>query len=104
TVAANVVGALLSRWHYISLLAPVLLLLIEWRNARGTIVAVLFTAVLLASAQALVDMRIRSIRANSPIAISALSRKDPLRPRFGMLHGISSLLLVAQVIAAASVI
>jgi hypothetical protein len=102
--AANVVGAVLSRWHYISLIAPALLMVIEWRNARGRIVAVLFAAVILASTQALVDMKIRSIRANSPTAISALSREDPVRRRFGMLHGISSLLLIAQVIAAASAI
>lgn len=104
TVAANVVGAVLSRWHYISLVAPVLLLILEWRSARSRVVAILFAGVVLASAQALVDVRIRAIRAGSAIAISSLPRTDPVRRRFGMLHGVSSLLLVAQVLSAAAVI
>ena len=101
TSAANVVGAILSRWHYISLLAPVLLLLMEWRRARGRIVAVLFTGVLLAATQAMIDVRIRQIRASSPVPISSLASTDPVRRRFGAFHGVSSLLLVAQVLAAA---
>jgi len=103
TVAANVVGAVLTRWHYISLLVPVLLLVLEWRNVRAPVVALLFAAIVLASAQALVDVRIRAIRASSTVAISDLPREDPVRRRFGMMHGISSLLLVAQVLAAAAV-
>jgi len=31
----------------------------------------------------MVDMRIRSIRAKSPVPISELSRQDPLRRQFG---------------------
>lgn len=100
TNAANVVGAILSRWHYIALLTPALLLLMEWRRARGRIVAVLFTGVVLAASQAMVDVQIRQIRAGSPVPVSSLARTDPVRQRFGMLHGVSSLLLVAQVLAA----
>lgn len=36
----------------------------------------------------------------SPVAISALPRESPVRRRFGLLHGISTLLLVAQVVVA----
>ncbi|HKB47374.1 MAG TPA: hypothetical protein VKC57_06735, partial [Ktedonobacterales bacterium] len=104
TSAANVVGAMLSRWHYISLLAPAILLLMEWRGARGRIVAVLFAGVLLAASAAMIDTRIRQIRAESAVPVSSLARTDPVRRRFGMLHGVSSLLLVAQVLAAASLL
>jgi hypothetical protein len=102
SVAANVVGAMLLRWHYISLLAPAVLLLMEWRRARGHLVAILFAAVVMAAGQALVDVRIRQIRLDSPVPISSLLQSDPLRRRFGFLHGVSSLLLVAQTIAAAA--
>ena len=100
TAAANVVGAMLNRWHYIALIAPLLLLALEWRRARVLVLSIIFIAVILAAAQAMVDLRIRSIRAKSAIPISELSRQDPIRRQFGMLHGISSLLLLGQVIAA----
>jgi hypothetical protein len=45
-------------------------------------------------------LRIRNIRAKSPVPISELSREDPLRRQFGRLHGVSSLLLLMQVVAA----
>lgn len=104
TDAANVVGAVLTRWHYIALLAPLALLALEWRRSRAILLALLFAAILLASAQALVDTRIRSMRMESPVAISALPRESPVRRHFGMLHGLSSLLLVAQVLVAGVVI
>jgi hypothetical protein len=104
TDAANVVGAILTRWHYIALLAPLALLALEWRRARPLILGLLFAAILLASAQALVDTRIRAMRMESVVPISALPRADPLRRRFGALHGFSSLLLVLQVIVAAAAI
>jgi hypothetical protein len=104
SVAADVVGAMLSRWHYIGLLSPVLLLVLEWRKARGRVVALLFTAIVLASLQVVADVQIRAIRMLSPIPVSSRLRSDPVRQRFGLLHGISSLLLVAQVLAAAAVV
>lgn len=104
TDAANVVGALLTRWHYIALLAPLALLALEWRRSRTVVLALLFFAIVLASAQALVDTRVRSMRMESPVAISALPRESPVRRRFGMLHGFSTLLLVAQVIVAGAAI
>ena len=104
TDAANVVGAILTRWHYIALLAPLALLALEWRRARPLILGLLFAAILLASAQALVDTRIRAMRMESAIAISALPRDSAVRRHFGMLHGFSSLLLVAQVLVAGAAI
>lgn len=104
TDAANVVGAVLTRWHYIALFAPLLLMLLEWRRSRPFMLVILFIAVLLASFQALLDTRIRMIRDASIVPISSLSHDDAVRRQFGMLHGMSSLLLIGQVIAAGAVI
>ncbi|HXA18040.1 MAG TPA: hypothetical protein VN380_13660 [Thermoanaerobaculia bacterium] len=104
TDAANVVGAILTRWHYIALLAPLFLLFLEWRRSRTVMLVILFVAILLASFQALLDTRIRIIRAESFAPISSLPSDDPVRRQFGMLHGISQLFLLGQVIAAATAI
>ncbi len=104
TDAANVVGAILTRWHYIALLAPLLLMFLEWRRSRPVMLVILFVAVLLASFQALIDTRIRMIRAESFTPISSLPSNDPVRRQFGMLHGISQLFLLGQVIAAGTAI
>ncbi len=100
TVAADVVGVMLSRWHYIALIAPLLLLLLDWRRGRVYVLAIVFVGIVLAAGQAATDLRIRSIRASSPVAIGDLPREDPVRRQFGRMHGISSLLLLMQVIAA----
>lgn len=102
--AANVVGALLTRWHYIALLAPLLLIILEWRRARTGLQMVLFVAIVFASLQALADTRIRMMRMDSDVPISELSRNDPVRRRFGILHGISSMLLVLQLLTAAAAV
>jgi hypothetical protein len=104
TDAANVVGAVLVRWHYIALLAPLALMFLEWRRSRPIMLMILFVAVLFASFQGLLDTRIRMIRESSLAPISSLSSSDPVRRQFGMLHGMSSLLLIGQVIAAAAVV
>jgi hypothetical protein len=64
----------------------------------------LFIAVVLASMEGLIDTRIRIMRNESIVPISSLSREDPVRRRFGLLHGLSSLLLIGQVITAAAVV
>jgi len=104
TDAANVVGAVLTRWHYIALLAPLLLMFLEWRRSRPAMLVILFIAILLASFQGLLDTRIRMIRDASLAPISSLSREDPVRRQFGLLHAMSSMLLIGQVIAAAAVV
>lgn len=104
TVAADVVGAMLARWHYIALAAPLLLFALELRRVRRLALIVLFIALMLAAAQAIVDLRIRTIRSMSPVAISSLDRNHPVRKRFGALHGASMLLLLLQTIAAAGVV
>ena len=104
TEAANVVGAMLTRWHYIALLGPMLLMILEWKRALSRMQVVLFAAIVFASLQAYADTRIRMLRNESVIPISSLSREDPLRRRFGALHGISTLLLIAQALTAAAAV
>jgi hypothetical protein len=104
TVAADVVGAMLNRWHYIALAAPLALFAFELRNGRKLVLIVLFVAIALAAAQAFVDLRIRTIRMASPIPMSELSKEDPLRRKFGALHGVSMMLLLLQAISAAVVV
>jgi hypothetical protein len=104
SAAANVVGAMLTRWHYIALIAPLILLALEWRRARTPAVTVLLAAILFAAAQALIDTRIRSIRRSSFVPISALRQDDPVRRTFGLLHGASTILLLLQVISAGVVV
>lgn len=107
TSAAAIVGAMLTRWHYISIGVPLILLVVELRrrvggrNWRGLLLAAILV---LASAQALIDLRIRAIRRSSPVPISSLDASDPVRRRFGMLHGISSLVMLIQVLGAAAVL
>jgi len=102
TNAANVVGAMLTGWHYIALLAPILLLLIEWRRARGAVIALVFAGVLFAALEVALDLRVRAVRAASVVPISSLQRNDPVRRRFGLLHGMSSLSLAMQILIAAA--
>ena len=101
TVAADVVGAMLTRWHYIALAAPLILFGLELRHARKLALIVLFVTIVLAALQAFVDLRIRTIRNSSIVAISELDKSDPVRKRFGALHGASMMLLLAQAIGAA---
>jgi hypothetical protein len=104
TIAADVVGSMLTRWHYIALAAPLALFALELRRVRRVVLLVLFACVLLAAAQSFADLRIRAIRASSSIAISDLRREDPVRRRFGMLHGVSMMLLALQAIGAGVVV
>ena len=104
TVAADVVGAMLARWHYIALGAPLVLFALELRHARKLVLIVVFIALIIAAAQSLVDLRIRAIRRQSVTPISELDRSDPLRKRFGALHGVSMMLLLLQTIAAVTVV
>ena len=87
-VAPDIVGAMLTRWHYIALAAPLLLLVLEWKRMRSAVIVVLFLAILFAAAEALIDIRIHAMRITGD------------RRHFGMMHGISSLLLIGQVIGA----
>jgi MbtH protein len=95
---------MLTRWHYIALAAPLVLFVFETRRVRRAVLVVLFLAVILAAAQAFVDLRIREIRWASPIAISSLPITHPTRRTFGALHGVSMSLLALQALAAAMVV
>jgi len=93
---------MLGAWHYLALLAPIALLVIEWRRARSGVIVLVFAGVLFAAVEVAIDLQIRAIRNNSLVPISSLTRQSPLRRKFGMLHGVSSLLLIAQVIVGAA--
>ena len=73
-------------------------------SVSGWATIVLFAAIVLASLQALADTRIRIMRYDSLVPISSLSPDDPVRRRFGLLHGLSSLLLVAQLVLAGAAV
>lgn len=100
TIAADVVGAILTRWHYIALLAPLALFLLELKRLRPWVLTTLFAAITLASMQGFADLRIRSIRLALDYPVSYLDPGDPLRRQFGMLHGLSTALLILQIVLA----
>jgi hypothetical protein len=105
--AAAVVGAMLARWHYLALGAPLILLIVEWRGrglASTARIVLLSLALLAASAEGGVDLRIRAIRASSPTPISELAKSHPVRRAFGRLHGISMALLALQVLLAGALV
>ena len=93
---------MLTPWHYVSIAAPLVLLILK-RGSKTTMV-ILFLSIVMGAAEALIDIKIRSIRNSSPVPISSLPSTDPLRRRFGMMHGVSSLLLLAQIAAATIVV
>jgi hypothetical protein len=100
----DAIGAILVRWHYVALIAPLALVFFEWRSQRARMVIFLFIAILVAASESILDVRIAAMRRDSPVPISSLSRNSPLRQRFGMMHGMSTLLLILDVVAAAAVI
>ncbi|MFA6957055.1 MAG: DUF4149 domain-containing protein [Thermoanaerobaculia bacterium] len=102
TIAAAVVGAMLARWHYIALAAPAILLIAEWRRGltNTRLVVLLSLALLLGSAQAFADLEIRQIRASSIVPVSELPASSAVRRRFGMLHGVSTSIMLLQIVAA----
>lgn len=106
TAAADVVGAMLSRWHYLAIAAPLTLLIVEWRRnfPRDFRWILVIAALFFACAEAIVDLRIRSIRRNSAVPISELAPTDPLRRQFGTIHGVSTLLAGLNVLAAVSLL
>lgn len=103
TIAASVVGAMLARWHYIALAAPAILLIAEWRSGLTStrLVVLLSLALLLGSAQAFADLEIRHIRESSIVPVSELPASSAVRRRFGMLHGVSTSIMLLQIVAAA---
>jgi hypothetical protein len=101
-VAADIVGSMLSIWHWIAVIVPAVAFLIPPRRRLPTIL--LGVALALALSQIAIDARIHAIRAASPVPISSLAKTDPVRRHFGMLHGVSSLLMLLQVVGAGVVV
>jgi len=113
-VAANNVGAMLTRWRWVAIGAPLLLLAGTLTAGAGDLPAatrprrlqsvLLTSALVLALAQSGVDRIIHGMRASSPTPISHLSPSDPYRQRFGRLHGASAFLMMAGTLLAGGVI
>ena len=95
---------MLGAWHYIAIALPAILLALEWRRARALMVIILFAGIVFGATQIAVDLRIRAIRESTSVPISSLPHTDPIRRRFGALHGLSSILLLAQVVVAAGAV
>jgi len=98
SAAASVVGAMLDRWHYISLVVPVLLLLLNLRAGRSAIIALLTVTTFVAASQGMIDLKVRALAAASIVPISSLASNDPVRKAFMSLHGMSMMLLLFQII------
>lgn len=101
--AARVVGEMLSRWHWIAVLAPLVVLLAPTFRRRWPL-ALVVVAVVLANSQWMVDNRIQEVRASVEGSVSNLDKDDPVRRRFGALHGVSMTLLLGQLLCGAGVI
>ncbi len=102
--AADMVGAMLTRWHYIALAAPLALFGLELRRVRPVVLTILFSCLLFATAEGFIDLRIRSMRWSTSVPISELHPSSPLRRSFARLHGASMALLALQTLAAAIVV
>jgi hypothetical protein len=104
SAAADVVGVMLNRWHYIALVIPVLLLLLNLRAGRPLVVALLTVVIFFAALQGMVDLRARSIRLSSAVPVSSLEPDHPVRRQFGRLHGMSMMLLAAQILGGIGIV
>lgn len=106
TTAGTIAGLMLSRWHYVSLLAPAILLGLEWRDGlrRNLRMLLLAAAIVGAAAQVGVDMKLRAIRNSQPGGMSLLAPDDPTRRLFGALHGVSALLFGVQLLCGLGVL
>lgn len=101
--AATIVGTMLSRWHWIAVLAP-LVMLLSGRFRRKWPLVLIVVAVVLANAQWLVDNRIQDLRASVEGSISELDETDSVRRRFGALHGVSMTLMLGQLLCGTGVL
>lgn len=103
TFAARTVGEMLARWHGISVLCPLLILAGRSFRRRFPLILIVL-AVVLANGQWRVDARIHQIRVSVEGPVSDLAPEDPMRRRFGALHGISMMLLVGQLVCGVGLI
>jgi hypothetical protein len=104
-IAGDIVGAMITRWHYVAIGVPLLLLILELRRPTSRWAAIILTVALLAaSAEAVVDLRVRQIRESSIIPITLLPKSSARRQAFGRLHGTSMLLLALQIATAAATV
>jgi len=108
--AGSVVGGMLQQWYWVSMAVPVILIAAALSqdfssvSSRRAPLLLLTAALVFSLCRFVVDGRIHAIRDASPVPVSSLSAADPLRKRFGRLHGMSSLLLLAETATAGALI
>ncbi|MFH0795136.1 MAG: DUF4149 domain-containing protein [bacterium] len=110
-LAGSLVGSLLGIVNVIGLVAAPLLVALElWRSSlRGSklsaCVCVLIAMAILCYGNFFVlTPMIESVRGQMPAVIDRLNQSDPLRQRFGRLHGISVLLALLQILLGFAVV
>jgi len=98
--AGDLAGAVLARTNQLRIAAAALLALSALLGARGLATWLGGACLVLQLAAIPLDTSIRRIRRELGGAVEQLDAKDPRRKRFGALHGLAMLLLLAQVVLA----
>ncbi len=101
TLAGTISGEALLRFQLLRGLAAVLLGGSALLGARGLATLLGLGCILLQLAASLADTRLRKLRTEIGGSTEGLAEDDPRRKQFGMLHGVSVLLLLAQIALAA---
>ncbi len=100
-LAGTISGEALLRFQLLRGLAAVLLGGAALFGARGLATLLGLGCILFQLASSPVDSRLRNLRSEIGGSTEGLAEDDPRRKQFGVLHGISILLLLAQIALAA---
>ena len=106
-VAGNIVGGMLAIWHWVSILAPVVLvipLVARTRAGRRAWLVLAIVAICLGGLQWGVGSRVVALRRASTVPITSLPKNDPVRRHFGILHGVAFGLMTLQLLAAGTLV
>lgn len=100
-LAGAISGEALLRFQVLRGVAAVLLGASALLGARGTATLLGLGCILFQLAASPVDTRLRKLRGEIGGSTEGLAEGDPRRKQFGVLHGVSVLLLLAQIALAA---
>lgn len=101
-LAGSISGEALLRFQLLRGLAAVLLGAAALLGARSLATVLGLGCILLQLASSPVDSRLRKLRTDLGGSTEGLADDDPRRKQFGVLHGVSVLLLLAQIALAAA--
>jgi len=101
-VAGDLAGAILRRTNALRAIAAICFLVATILGARGPATWLGGACVVLQLVAVPVDVATRKIRRSVGGSLDALEAGDPLRRRFGALHGVAMLLLLLQVLISAA--